>query len=69
MEEKSGNIQESKKSEMKRRQSEATSKDTVSDLEENESVSDNESGRRSKEPPSPDDGNKQRRAPDDAGPM
>lgn len=69
--EKKARIQDSKEAARKERQSEATSKDTLSDLEQFEKISNNAGGRQPAEPPAPDDaGGKRRRAPDDdAGPM
>jgi hypothetical protein len=62
--------QDDKATARKERQAEATSEDTLRDLEEAESVSDRETGRQSEEPLAPDDaGNRARAKPDDAGPM
>lgn len=49
----------------------ATSKETLEDLEKNEKVSDSGAGHESdnSETPSPDGTNDERREPDDAGPM
>ena len=49
----------------------ATSKETLEDLEKNEKVSDSRSEHESdnSETPSPDGTNDERREPDDAGPM
>ena len=69
MEGKTRGTQEDKESARKQRESEATSKDTLSDIEHDEIISDEETGGEAAEPPAPDDAPTRRRPIDDTGPM